>query len=106
MSSAASDVYQRQVLGLDGRDVRTQASQGEQRSAALSLRLAAYRLLEERHGRPPILVLDDVFSELDHSRVAGVLELLPRGQVFVTTARDDEVPVEGRRWSVDEGRVE
>jgi DNA replication and repair protein RecF len=94
------------VLRLDGRDLRTQASQGEQRSAALSLRLAAYRLLEHRHGRPPILVLDDVFSELDRSRVAGVLELLPRGQVFVTTARDDEVPVEGRRWSVGEGSVQ
>ncbi len=94
------------VLRLDGRELRTQASQGEQRSAALSLRLAAYRLLEDRHGRPPILVLDDVFSELDHSRVAGVLELLPRGQVFVTTARDDEVPVEGRRWSVGEGSVQ
>jgi DNA replication and repair protein RecF len=93
------------VLRLDGRDLRTQASQGEQRSAALSLRLAAYRLLEARHDRPPILVLDDVFSELDEFRVAGVLELLPRGQVFVTTARDDEVPVEGKRWSVVEGSV-
>jgi DNA replication and repair protein RecF len=94
------------LLRLDGRDLRTQASQGEQRSAALSLRLAAYRLLEDRHGRPPILVLDDVFSELDHARVAGVRELLPRGQVFVTTARDDEVPVEGRRWTVGEGSVQ
>ena len=46
---------------LDGRDVRVQASQGEQRSVALSLRVCAYRLLEQRHGRPPILLLDDVF---------------------------------------------
>lgn len=94
------------VLRLDGRDLRTQASQGEQRSAALSLRLAAYRLLEERHQQPPILLLDDVFSELDRSRVAGVLALLPRGQVFVTTARDDEVPVAGRRWTVEAGSVQ
>jgi DNA replication and repair protein RecF len=90
---------------LDGMPVRTRASQGEQRSVALSMRLAAYHMLEDRHGRPPILLLDDVFSELDLSRVSGVMELLPRGQVFVTTARDDDVAVEGRRWVVEGGRL-
>lgn len=88
---------------LDGRDVRVQASQGEQRSVALSLRIAAYQLLEERHGRPPVLLLDDVFSELDPGRAEGVSALLPRGQVFVTSARDDEVPEIGKRWRVADG---
>ncbi len=88
---------------LDGRDVRVQASQGEQRSVALSLRIAAYQLLNDRHGRPPILLLDDVFSELDPGRAEGVTALLPHGQVFVTSARDDEVPEMGRRWRVAEG---
>lgn len=88
---------------LDGRDVRVQASQGEQRSVALSLRIAAYQLLEERHGRPPVLLLDDVFSELDPGRAEGVTALLPRGQVFVTSARDDEVPEMGKRWRVADG---
>jgi len=90
---------------LDGMPVRSRASQGEQRSVALSLRLAAYRMLEERHGQPPILLLDDVFSELDLGRVSGVTELLPRGQVFVTTARDHDVAVAGRRWMVEGGRL-
>ena len=90
-------------FSLDGRDVRAQASQGEQRSVALSLRIVAYQLLDQRHGRPPILLLDDVFSELDPSRADGVTELLPRGQVFVTSARDDEVPQMGRRWRVEGG---
>ena len=90
---------------LDGRDVRVQASQGEQRSVALSLRITAYQLLEQRHGRPPILLLDDVFSELDPGRADGVTQLLPRGQVFVTSARDDEVPEMGKRWRVEEGNV-
>jgi DNA replication and repair protein RecF len=90
---------------LEGRDVRVQASQGEQRSVALSLRICAYHLLEERHGRPPILLLDDVFSELDPGRADGVTQLLPRGQVFVTSARDDEVPEIGRRWRVREGEL-
>jgi DNA replication and repair protein RecF len=92
-------------LVLDGREVRTMASQGEQRSVALALRLVAYRLLEDRHDRPPILLLDDVFSELDAQRSRRVVDLLPRGQVFVTTAREDEVPATGRRWEVAPGRV-
>ncbi|GBE24977.1 MAG TPA: DNA replication/repair protein RecF [Actinobacteria bacterium] len=90
---------------LDDRTTRNQASQGEQRSVALSLRLAAYHLLEERHGRPPVLLLDDVFSELDVARADGVMALMPRGQVFVSSAREDEVPVGGRRWSVSGGTV-
>jgi DNA replication and repair protein RecF len=92
-------------FSLDGRDVRVQASQGEQRSVALSLRVVAYELLKQRHGRPPILLLDDVFSELDAGRAEGVTELLPGGQVFVTSARDDEVPQMGRRWQVGEGAL-
>ncbi|NOX23260.1 MAG: DNA replication/repair protein RecF [Actinobacteria bacterium] len=90
---------------LDDRLTRNQASQGEQRSVALSMRLAAYYLLEERHGRPPVLLLDDVFSELDIERADGVMALMPRGQVFVSSAREDEVPVGGRRWSVSGGTV-
>jgi DNA replication and repair protein RecF len=89
-------------FSLAGRDVRLQASQGEQRSVALSLRIAAFELLDRRHGRPPILLLDDVFSELDPARADGVTQLLPRGQVFVTSARDDEVPEMGKRWRVAE----
>jgi DNA replication and repair protein RecF len=92
-------------LYLGGRPARTHASQGEQRSVALALRIAAFSLLEDRHGRPPILLLDDVFSELDVGRSAGVLELLPRGQVFVTSAREDEVPMAGRRWRVEKGAI-
>jgi len=92
-------------LLLDGRSLRSQASQGEQRSVALSLRVAAYHVLEDRNQAPPMLLLDDVFSELDPDRAAGVMELLPRGQVFVTSARDDEVGNRGRRWGVTSGRV-
>lgn len=90
---------------LEMRATRTQASQGEQRSVALGLRLAAYRLLHERHGTAPILLLDDVLSELDPTRSAAVMRLLPAGQVFVTSARNDETEVSGRRWRVVEGKV-
>jgi DNA replication and repair protein RecF len=67
--------------------------------------LAAYAVLERFHDEAPILLLDDVFSELDPQRSAGVMDLLPRGQVFVTSAREDEVPAAGRRWQVADGRL-
>jgi DNA replication and repair protein RecF len=92
-------------LLLDGRHTRYRASQGEQRTTALALRIGAYRLIEEITNQVPILLLDDVFSELDVDRAGRVLDLLPTGQVFVTTAREDEVPVGGRRWSVKDGKV-
>lgn len=92
-------------LLLDGRPTRTQASQGEQRTVALALRIGAYQLMEELLYRKPILLLDDVFSELDEERVQRILPLIEDGQVFVTTTRDDDLPIQGRRWSVEEGSV-
>ncbi len=92
-------------LLLEGRSTRTRSSQGEQRTVALALRIGAHRLIEQVRNVVPILLLDDVFSELDHDRASRVLELMPAGQVFVTTAREDEVPAGGRRWSVRDGKV-
>lgn len=74
------------VLTLDHRDARRQASQGEQRSLALALRLAGHELVRERRGVDPLLLLDDVFSELDPARSERLLHLLPVGQTLVTTA--------------------
>ena len=65
---------------------RTHASQGEQRSLALALRLASHRLLHEVTGAPPVLLLDDVFSELDPDRSAALLRSLPVGQALLSTA--------------------
>ncbi len=74
------------VLTLDGLPARTHASQGEQRTLALAMRLAAHRLVAERTGSTPVLVLDDVLSELDQGRARALLEHLPAGQVVITTA--------------------
>lgn len=73
-------------LLLEGRDARRQASQGEQRSLALALRLAGHELIRRQRSLEPLLLLDDVFSELDPVRSARLLTLLPRGQTLVTTA--------------------
>jgi DNA replication and repair protein RecF len=65
---------------------RTHASQGEQRSLALALQLAAHQLATERLGSAPVLLLDDVFSELDPHRSTALLAGLPTGQALLTTA--------------------
>jgi len=72
---------------------RTHASQGEQRTLALALRLAGHRLAALRTGRSPILLLDDVFSELDRDRSAALLRELPSGQTILSTATDPPVGV-------------
>ena len=71
---------------LDERDARRQASQGEQRSLALAIRLAGHELVQQQRQLVPLLLLDDVFSELDPVRSNRLLGLLPVGQTLVTTA--------------------
>jgi DNA replication and repair protein RecF len=65
---------------------RTHASQGEQRSLALALRLAAHHVVTEQTGTSPVLLLDDVFSELDPERSDALLRSLPEGQTVLSTA--------------------
>ena len=73
-------------LFINGLPARTHASQGEQRTLALAVRLGAHRLVAERVGSTPVLVLDDVLSELDATRATALLANLPPGQVVLTTA--------------------
>ncbi len=68
------------------RDLRSFGSQGEQRTAVLALVLAEADLLAERRGSPPLLLLDDVLSELDAGRRAALVEALPPGGQTVVTA--------------------
>ncbi len=88
-------------------DSRVHASQGEQRTLALALRIAGHRLTTEVLGSPPVLLLDDVFSELDDRRAAALLAHLDEGQTIVTTAGDVPAGVHAaRQLRVDDGRVE
>jgi len=73
-------------LRIGGLPARTHASQGEQRSLALALRLASHRVLTDITGSPPVLLLDDVFSELDPDRSDALLANLPTGQTVLTSA--------------------
>ena len=97
LEAARSDDLRRQITSvgphrddvdivLAGMPARTHASQGEQRTLALSLRLAAHRLVTDRTGTAPLLILDDVLSELDPGRSTALLNGLPPGQVMITSA--------------------
>ena len=91
---------------INGLPSRTHASQGEQRTLALALRLAAHQLVTERTGTAPVLVLDDVLSELDEGRTTALLQHIPPGQVIITTAT--ELPPAARAdriLRIEAGRV-
>jgi DNA replication and repair protein RecF len=79
----------------DGRELRSFGSQGEQRIAVLSLVLAEAEVLAARSGVPPLVLLDDVLSELDEDRRRALATLVAaRGQTVVTTASASALPVE------------
>ena len=90
-------------------DARHYASQGQQRAIILSMKLGEVELLKEHLSAAPILLLDDVSSELDVRRTAQLFELISSvgGQVFITTTGAANLPrrPEDQRFQVEEGQV-
>ena len=82
------------AITADGRDLRAFGSQGEQRTAVLALVLAEAEQLAERRGEPPLLLLDDVFSELDSARAGALVARLPTGGQTVVTATEPTTVLE------------
>ncbi len=94
-------------LFVGGMESRTHASQGEQRTLALALRLGGHRLCTELTDTAPVLLLDDVFSELDDQRAVALVAHLDAGQTLVTTAGSVPRRISADRMlRVDAGRVE
>jgi DNA replication and repair protein RecF len=88
-------------FSISGAEARSHASQGEQRTIALAVKLASHRAVTEALGEPPVLLLDDVFSELDPDRAAALAKSLPEDtQTLITSARREDLPVTGRIWNV------
>jgi len=85
---------------------RTHASQGEQRSLTLALRLASHRLVEAETATSPVLLLDDVFSELDEARSRALVSELPAVQTLLTTTGPvPEGVVPAATFEVADGKV-
>lgn len=95
------------VVELDGLSAKSFASQGQTRTAALSLKLAEREIHKEIIGEYPVLLLDDVLSELDPKRQEFVLNRLGNGQVFISCCEEDRLHtlLSGKVFRVSAGQV-
>jgi len=94
------------AITLDGRELRVFGSAGQQRTAAIALRMLEAATITERSGRAPLLLLDDPFAELDVRRTKRILEWLGRegrGQTVLAVPRESEIP--GELTGLDRLRV-
>ncbi|HSW41951.1 MAG TPA: DNA replication/repair protein RecF [Patescibacteria group bacterium] len=96
------------AFAVGGRNLSSFASRGQQRTAILAFKLAEFDLLTALDGRPPLLLLDDVFSELDRARRAHLVRRIATlPQAFVTTTTLDDLDpalrAAGTAWRVDKG---
>ena len=96
---------------IEGRDLRAYGSRGQQRTAALALKLAEVTVMSRELGEPPLLLLDDVMSELDDARRRALLALLTSVPQAIVTATDWEdfspaFRAQARQLRVVEGRIE
>ena len=75
---------------LNGNEVKNFGSQGQQRTVALSMKLAELEIIKNRVGEYPILLLDDVFSELDSQRRQRLLKFTSKTQTIITCTEFNE----------------
>ena len=96
------------LLMIGGRDVRAYGSQGQQRTAALAMRLSELSVMRDELGEWPMLMLDDVMSELDPSRRRQLIKRLDGIQTFITCTDPDDLAGAGvgRTWRVKDGALE
>ena len=114
---AMAELHSRQCLSgphkddlevlLNGLSAKSYASQGQTRTAALAMKLAAREIHREILGEYPLLLLDDVLSELDPRRQEFVLNRIGGGQVFITCCEDDRLShlLAGRVFHVSAGKI-
>jgi len=95
------------LVAVDGREAKQYASQGQTRTAALALKLAEREIFRSAAGEYPVLLLDDVLSELDPRRQEFVLNRIAGGQVFITCCEEDRLPalLGGKVFHVEQGRI-
>ena len=95
------------VVNLDGMSAKTYGSQGQTRTAALSLKLAQREIFFQETGEYPVLLLDDVLSELDAKRQSFVLNRIQGGQVFITCCEEEKLEglEGGKAFQIKGGRL-
>ena len=95
------------VVDVNGVSAKTYGSQGQTRTAALSLKLAQREIFQEETGEWPVLLLDDVLSELDAKRQSFVLNRIQGGQVFITCCEEEKLEglEGGKAFHIQGGRL-
>ena len=95
------------IISINGKNARSFASQGQTRTAALSLKLAEREIYLDETGEYPILLLDDVLSELDIRRQEFVLNRIGGGQTLITCCEDEGISKRtgGKVLYVEKGRI-
>ena len=92
-------------VSLSGIDLKAYGSQGQTRTAAISLKLAQRELQKRESGEEPVLLLDDVLSELDPARQDFVLNQIVSGQVFITCCEPGRFTKLGKTIEISKGKV-
>ena len=92
-------------VALSGIDLKAYGSQGQTRTAAISLKLAQRELMSREFGEEPVLLLDDVLSELDPGRQDFVLNQIDSGQVFITCCEPGRFTKIGKTIEIEKGHV-
>ena len=92
-------------VSLSGIDLKAYGSQGQTRTAAISLKLAQRELMRRESGEEPVLLLDDVLSELDPGRQDFVLNQIVSGQVFITCCEPGRFTKLGKTVQIEKGNV-
>ena len=90
---------------LSGLSVKTFGSQGQTRTAAISLKMAQRELMEKESGEIPVLLLDDVLSELDPGRQDFILNQIDSGQVFITCCEPGRFTKLGKTIQIANGEI-
>ena len=95
------------AVELDGRSAKTYGSQGQTRTAALSLKLAQREIFFQETDEYPVLLLDDVLSELDAKRQSFVLNHIQGGQIFITCCEEEKLEglEQGRSFHIQGGKL-
>lgn len=93
------------TITLSGVDLKAFGSQGQTRTAAISLKLAQRELMRREFGEEPVLLLDDVLSELDAGRQDFVLNQISQGQVFITCCEPGRFTQLGKTMEIDHGKL-
>ncbi len=90
---------------LNGVEVKAFGSQGQQRTVALSLKLAELEIIKNRIGEEPILLLDDVFSELDSERRKRLLKFTSKTQTILTCTDFNEKDCIAKIFNIEKGKI-